>query len=84
MSYKERESDALRTLASNLAHRIEAIPIYRSDVAQAIVGINFWVESVIERLNALELASEQPLVSVEQAAVENLQKQTPETAELTV
>jgi hypothetical protein len=73
--YKERESQSIQALTKQLTDKIESLPIFRSDQSIAKVQITFAVSEVLDKLALVEWADQQPLLSIEHAALENLQKE---------
>jgi hypothetical protein len=80
--FKEREITKLRESQAEIVRRLNNWPIFASDTNQSITGLGFWIDHAIECLEKVDWANHQPLMGVEQVAAENIQKQTPETAEV--
>jgi hypothetical protein len=82
VSYKERESQALKEDANRLIRRVRALPIFESDSNQAATGIQFWVEEVLLKLAAVEWADNAILpVPVDESAVRAIKREQKEELE---
>jgi hypothetical protein len=76
VSYKKRESQALKEDANRLIRRIRALPIFESDASQAATGIQFWVSETLDKLAAVEWADNGvPPVPVDEASVRAIKRQ---------
>ena len=78
--YKERESQSIQALTKQLTDKIESLPIFRSDQSIAKVQITFAVSEVLDKLALVDWAEPAEFKSIEQVALENLQKEIPEPA----
>lgn len=87
-SYKDREADKLKAdkLKADIEtviRRVRNLPIFESDKGQIVVGLTFWCDEAIQKLQAAGswVDSAIPPVSVDEAAATRIKKEQKEELE---
>ncbi len=74
-SYKQREIDAIRKTQDEILRRVRNWPVFESDKSQIAVGLEFWIDSAVEKLETVSWADSEPPLPLDEFVSKEIKKQ---------